>query len=172
MNNDPNSRLDRRGALRLLGGSFAALGVAGLAGCGGEDASPTPAASSAATESPPAEATGSDPATAEATTSQASPDTAPSETTPETSAETAQAAPADTPRLGEDDPQAQALGYRHDASDVDTARFASYQPGQACANCTLYAGEADDAWAPCPIFRNQQVNANGWCSAYVAKPQA
>ena len=55
----------------------------------------------------------------------------------------------DMPKLSEDDPMAQAMQYVNDASTVDTARFASYAPGQACANCALYGGTADDAWAPC-----------------------
>ena len=77
------------------------------------------------------------------------------------------AAPA--PRVDEKDPQAVSLGYKHDATKVDKAKFPKYAPGQACANCTLFQGKPTDAWAPCPIFANKQVAGKGWCSAYVKK---
>jgi len=72
-------------------------------------------------------------------------------------------------RVDEKDAQAQSLGYRHDATKVDKARFAKYQAGQACANCTLYQGKPTDAWGGCPIFPGKQVAGKGWCSAYVKK---
>ncbi|OGA08956.1 MAG: hypothetical protein A3D95_09660 [Betaproteobacteria bacterium RIFCSPHIGHO2_12_FULL_69_13] len=72
------------------------------------------------------------------------------------------------PRLDEKDQQAQALGYKHDASKVDKAKFKNYQAGQTCANCNLYQGKTGD-WGPCQIFPGKQVNAKGWCSAYQKK---
>jgi hypothetical protein len=56
------------------------------------------------------------------------------------------------PHLDEKDPQAQALGYKHDATKADKQKFANYQPGQTCATC-------------------QQFQAKGkeWCAAYVKK---
>jgi hypothetical protein len=69
----------------------------------------------------------------------------------------------------ESDPTAQALGYKADATQVDKAKFAKYQAGEACANCQLYQGKAGDAAGPCPIFSGKQVSAKGWCSAYVKK---
>jgi hypothetical protein len=72
-------------------------------------------------------------------------------------------------RLDEKDPQAQSLGYKHDATKVDKAKFPKYAAGQTCANCTLYQGKPTDAWAGCPIFANKQVAAKGWCSAWVKK---
>ena len=73
------------------------------------------------------------------------------------------------PRVEETDPQAVALGYRHDATKVDAKKFPKYQPGQICANCTLYQGKPSDTWAPCPAVANKQVAAKGWCSAWVKK---
>ena len=73
------------------------------------------------------------------------------------------------PRVDEKDPQAQALGYKHDAGKVDKAKFAKYKAGETCADCTLFQSKPRDAWGPCQIFPGKQVNAKGWCSAYVKK---
>jgi hypothetical protein len=72
-------------------------------------------------------------------------------------------------KLDEKDAQAQSLGYKHDATKVDKAKFPKYQAGQTCANCTLYQGKPADAWGACAIFGGKQVAAKGWCSAYVKK---
>jgi hypothetical protein len=73
------------------------------------------------------------------------------------------------PHLDEKDAQAQALGYRHDATKVDKKKFANYQAGQACASCNLFQGKPKDAWGPCAIFPGKQVNAKGWCTAWQKK---
>ena len=72
-------------------------------------------------------------------------------------------------KVDEKDAQAQSLGYKHDATKVDKAKFPKYVAGQACANCALYQGKPTDAWGACPIFANKQVAGKGWCSAYVKK---
>ncbi|MEL7536733.1 MAG: high-potential iron-sulfur protein [Pseudomonadota bacterium] len=71
----------------------------------------------------------------------------------------------DLPQLAEDDPQAVALGYKHDATAVSAER---YEAGQKCQNCILYTG-GDKPWGPCSIFPGRAVNANGWCSTYAPK---
>ena len=73
------------------------------------------------------------------------------------------------PQLDEKDPTAQSLGYKHDATKADKAKFKQYAAGQTCANCQFYQGKPTDAWAPCPIFAGKQVNGKGWCSAWVKK---
>ena len=50
-------------------------------------------------------------------------------------------------KLAEDDPTAIGLGYKHDATTVDTAKF-SKRAGdegakQFCSNCSLYADQGD-----------------------------
>ena len=75
----------------------------------------------------------------------------------------------DLPKLTEDDPQASALGYHHDATKVDKAKYAVYQDGSKCSNCMLYQGDADAEWGPCGIFPGKAVNANGWCTAWAKK---
>ena len=75
----------------------------------------------------------------------------------------------DLPQLEESDPQAQGLGYVHDATQVDTSKFTKYAEGQLCSNSQLYQGAEGEEWGPCAIFPGKGVNANGWCSAWVAK---
>ncbi len=79
---------------------------------------------------------------------------------------TAAAQPA---RLEESDPQAAALGYRHDATKVDAKKYPAYTAGRNCANCQLYMGKTGDAWGACSAFGGKLVNAKGWCVAWVKK---
>lgn len=75
--------------------------------------------------------------------------------------------------VSESEPLAQAMGYKSDASTVDTAKFPKRAgdagANQYCRNCALYAGTADDETAPCSIFQNRPVRGGGWCNAWVAK---
>jgi hypothetical protein len=79
------------------------------------------------------------------------------------------AAHAQAQPVAENDPQAQALGYREDATKVDKAKFPKYAAGQVCANCAVYQGKPNDARGPCAIFAGKTVNAKGWCSAWAKK---
>jgi hypothetical protein len=72
-------------------------------------------------------------------------------------------------RLEETDAAAVALGYRHDATKVDKAKWPSFAPGRICANCSLYAAKGNEEWAPCAAVGNRLVNAKGWCAAWVKK---
>ncbi|POM14720.1 high potential iron-sulfur protein [Burkholderia cepacia] len=69
----------------------------------------------------------------------------------------------------ETDANAQALGYKTDASRVDHAKFPKFQAGEACANCQFFQGKTGATMAPCAIFGGKQVNAKGWCGAYAKK---
>jgi hypothetical protein len=72
-------------------------------------------------------------------------------------------------KLDESDPTAVALGYKHDATQVDSAKQTKYKAGEDCGNCQLYQGKEGDEWGPCPIFGGKQVARGGWCSAYAKK---
>jgi hypothetical protein len=72
-------------------------------------------------------------------------------------------------RVDENEQQAQALGYKHDAAKVDKAKFGNFQPGQLCSNCNFFKGKAGVAWGPCDIFTGRDVNAKGWCTAWAKK---
>ena len=81
----------------------------------------------------------------------------------------AQAKAAAGPKLEENDPQAKALGYVHDATKADKAKFANWKPGESCSGCLQFKGKPNDAFGPCTIFGNKQVNAKGWCTAWQKK---
>jgi hypothetical protein len=72
-------------------------------------------------------------------------------------------------KLEESDPQAAALGYKHDTKAVDKAKFPKHDESQTCTNCQLYQGKPQDEWAACAIFAGKQVHGPGWCSAWVKK---
>ncbi|MEL6869921.1 MAG: high-potential iron-sulfur protein [Pseudomonadota bacterium] len=67
------------------------------------------------------------------------------------------------PKLAEDDPQAVALSYKHNAADAEGAG-----EGQNCAGCQLYTG-GDAEWGPCSIFAGKAVSAKGWCATWVKR---
>lgn len=72
--------------------------------------------------------------------------------------------------LLESHPQAIMLGYRADASKVDSASFPKYAPGQKCAECQLFrAQQPGTAVGPCAIYPGKLVSAEGWCNAFVKK---
>lgn len=72
-------------------------------------------------------------------------------------------------QIEETDPAAAALGYKHDAAQVDKAKFPRQTGEQSCANCQLYTGAEGSEWGPCGIFPGKDVSAKGWCNAWVAK---
>ena len=75
----------------------------------------------------------------------------------------------DLPHIEETDPTASALGYHHDATKVDAAKFPNHKPDQLCAGCNLALAPQADGWLPCQIFPGKSVNPKGWCAAYVKK---
>jgi hypothetical protein len=76
---------------------------------------------------------------------------------------------ADMPHIDEADPTAGALGYKHDTTAVDKAKYAAHTAEQSCANCNLALAAQGDGWMPCQIFPGKAVNPKGWCAAWVKK---
>lgn len=72
-------------------------------------------------------------------------------------------------KVDENSPSAVGLGYKHDASKVDTKKYPTYAAGKNCSNCVLYQGKATDSWANCAALGNKQVAAKGWCIAWAKK---
>lgn len=72
-------------------------------------------------------------------------------------------------KLEESNPQAIAMGYKHDTTKVEQAKFPKHAAAQNCSNCVLFQGKGKDALGGCPIFAGKQVSASGWCSAWVKK---
>ncbi len=80
---------------------------------------------------------------------------------------------AEDDKVKEDEPLAQAFGYKEDATMVDIAKFPK-RAGEAgatqfCDNCALYTSESAAEFGPCSIFQNRLVAGKGWCNAWVAK---
>ena len=71
----------------------------------------------------------------------------------------------DLPQLSEDDTQAKALKYVHDASKVTDPKRTD---NQFCKNCNLIQA-TEGEWRPCSIFPGKAVNENGWCAAWVGR---
>ncbi|MEL6869834.1 MAG: high-potential iron-sulfur protein [Pseudomonadota bacterium] len=74
------------------------------------------------------------------------------------------------PKLTENDPVAQALGYKHDASTIDLDKYPGRgkEANEACSNCALFVA-GNGGWGACSIFAGKAVNANGWCASYNRK---
>ncbi|MDZ4729273.1 MAG: high-potential iron-sulfur protein [Xanthomonadales bacterium] len=150
---------ERRKFLKLVGGGAAFVSLAGLAACSDSGSETTAKATTAAQKA--------DPVPDEKPAAQTAMKPEPASAEPVSQPATASSEGA--PHLSEDFPQAKALGYYNDSSAVDAAKYPKHTPDQICGNCVLYTGKAGDAWGPCGIFPGHQVNANGWCTAYVRK---
>ena len=74
--------------------------------------------------------------------------------------------------LAEADAQAVALGYKMDNTKVDAQKYPQHQPDQKCSGCALVApGAPAGEFIPCTAFQGKLVAANGWCMAFVKKPE-
>jgi anaerobic selenocysteine-containing dehydrogenase len=78
-------------------------------------------------------------------------------------------AQAGLPHIEESDATASALGYRHDSTQVDAAKFPNHKAEQVCGSCNLGQAAQADGWLPCSIFPGKAVNPKGWCAAWVKK---
>lgn len=70
--------------------------------------------------------------------------------------------------LQESDPEAGALAYKADAATVDRVKNPKFQPGQACATCSLFVPEAGSPTGGCQLILGKDVAAIGWCNAWEA----
>ena len=76
----------------------------------------------------------------------------------------------DLERLEENSPMAHALGYKHDASDVDNIKFPQRNSAsKICESCHLYQAVPDTEWGVCGLFARKVVSASGWCTAWVER---
>ncbi|MEE4296076.1 MAG: high-potential iron-sulfur protein [Wenzhouxiangella sp.] len=175
-NLDPTSPVtpeQRRRFLRLFGTAAALLPITIVTGCGNDTPeAPARAQPAAAPESSPSETAAAPEPTPmpepEAPTEPAMEETAPEPAEPET--QMTESSNGQMPPVDPNDAMAQSLGYKHDASEVDAARYPNRDPSHNCANCILYQGAAGEEWGGCPLFPGKVVNAKGWCSSYTPKP--
>jgi len=166
----------RRRVLEMMGMAAVALPVLGLSACGGDDGSASSSSAMDKVEPAMKEVAAKAEATADSMADSAKTAVEEASESMETAAEEVQAevqqaaSQAQTiatdamAKLDESGPQAMGLGYKHDATMVENAR---YKSGQQCSNCVLFQG-GDNEWGGCPLFTGKQVKATGWCSAYSA----
>ena len=70
-------------------------------------------------------------------------------------------------KVEETEPKATAIGYRHDSTKVDKARYPKHEISQKCQNCLAWAPDKPaDEWGECDLMSDRMVNRNGWCSSY------
>ena len=85
------------------------------------------------------------------------------------------APPAGEAAAKEDEPIAASLGYKADATQVDTMRFPKRKgpegEKQNCKSCQFYTAK-NDGWGSCQIIRSGLVKAGGWCNTWAPKPGA
>jgi outer membrane biosynthesis protein TonB len=164
----------RRRFLRLFGATAALLPITAIVGCSDDAPAPPPSPSNVREPEPePAPQQAQAPAEPEPMPEPApepEPEPAMEEPAMEQAAEPmADAASGEMPRVDLNDPTAQALGYKHDAANVDASKYPDRDPAHRCANCILYQGAPGDEWGGCSLFPGKLVNANGWCSSYTPK---
>ena len=74
------------------------------------------------------------------------------------------------PELQESDPIAVALGYKKNASPVDTIKYPKRAGAagatQFCNNCALYSA-GEDGLGGCTAIPGKQVAGLGWCNAWI-----
>ena len=72
--------------------------------------------------------------------------------------------------LLESDPIAIALGYKKDASTVDTIKYPKRAgdagASQFCSNCALYSA-GEKGLGGCTAIPGKQVAGAGWCNAWI-----
>lgn len=74
------------------------------------------------------------------------------------------ASAAERPRLDPDSKTARRLGYTHDATSSGSPKR---EEDARCRNCAHFRGDKDDPWAPCNVFPEHRVSADGWCEAWI-----
>jgi hypothetical protein len=78
-------------------------------------------------------------------------------------------AAAETAKVDVHDPQAAALGYVENASQVDAKKYPQYVAGSNCDNCLQLQGKPGNNYRPCTLFSGKLVAVSGWCSGWAAE---
>lgn len=70
-------------------------------------------------------------------------------------------------RVEENEPKAVSLGYRHDTTKVDKAKYPKHSASEKCSGCMAWLGKPADAAAECDLITDRLVSNAGWCSSFV-----
>jgi hypothetical protein len=73
---------------------------------------------------------------------------------------------AETAKVDVHDPQAVALGYVENASQVDAKKYPQYVAGSNCDNCLQLQGKPGNNYRPCSLFPGKLVSVSGWCKGW------
>lgn len=73
------------------------------------------------------------------------------------------------PHMDESESLAKAMGYVHDAKQINADQVPQYKAGSNCANCTQLQGKDGEEWRPCKLFAGKLVNSHGWCKVWQPK---
>jgi high potential iron-sulfur protein len=76
---------------------------------------------------------------------------------------------AETAKVDVHDPQAVALGYVENASQVDAKKYPQYAAGSNCDNCLQLQGKPGNNYRPCALFSGKLVAVSGWCTGWTAE---
>jgi hypothetical protein len=79
------------------------------------------------------------------------------------------AAGAEAAKVDVHDPQAAALGYVENASQVDAKKYPQYVAGSSCDNCLQLQGKPGNNYRPCTLFSGKLVAVSGWCSGWTSE---
>ena len=74
---------------------------------------------------------------------------------------------ADLPPLPADNATGKALNY---VESIEGLTHPAFKAGSNCANCSFIQAADSAGRHPCTLFPGFSVAANGWCSAWAAKP--
>jgi hypothetical protein len=69
-------------------------------------------------------------------------------------------------KLAETDPYAKSMGFKHDTTKVDQARYPRHTAEQMCSKCQLWDGKPGADFAACSFFGDRHTPANGWCKNF------
>ena len=72
--------------------------------------------------------------------------------------------------LKDSDPEAAAIEYRTDATQVEPSKYPKYAKGQNCSNCNIFYADTGAPTGACGIVFGKLVAATGWCTSYEKKP--
>jgi hypothetical protein len=68
--------------------------------------------------------------------------------------------------LKDSDPEAAAIEYRTEATQVEPSKYPKYARGQNCSNCNIFYADSGAPTGACGIVFGKLVAASGWCTSY------
>jgi len=74
--------------------------------------------------------------------------------------------------ISESDAVATAIGFKHNAKDIDYTKYPQRKKADAknqfCESCALFS-RVNEGWGKCQMLTNGLVNNKGWCGSWSKK---